>query len=392
MLKKMLCVLLCVLMMPVALAEESTAPVLTLAELESWAESYVARARTATPINAGASSYTPDGYEYIYDFATIYGDTPELSTDTVIHAVVVTSVEESGPRGVRVGDNLSAVINAYYNENTDLLGTKETAILYTADMLPESAQWGQVLRDGQRVQTVQYGLHEQCATGGEGYTDMGVIFTMVDNWVSAIRVYGLSNRIDLEMVNNVMYTMMMDSLEDEYAQVSFSYDGSSLKKFQAEDLFFSGMDFVNLTPEDAVALFGEAIIDEWQEDGDAGYMRVQTYHDFELVYLYNKERTEGRVYMLAITGDGIEGPRAVRIGDEFADVYNRFRNGEGEYQEDGSEMMYGVENEGDFAKATYGADASATALYSFLLGDGRRVTLQLFFDIMECSQILLSVD
>lgn len=392
MLKKMLCVLLCVLMMPVALAEESTAPVLTLAELESWAESYVARARTATPINAGASSYTPDGYEYIYDFATIYGDTPELSTDTVINAVVVTSVEESGPRGVQVGDNLSAVINAYYNENTDLLGTKETAILYTADMLPESAQWGQVLRDGQRVQTVQYGLHEQYATGGEGYTDMGVIFTMVDNWVSAIRVYGLSNRIDLEMVNNVMYTMMMDSLEDEYAQVSFSYDGSSLKKFQAEDLFFSGMDFVNLTPEDAVALFGEAIIDEWQEDGDAGYMRVQTYHDFELVYLYNKERTEGRVYMLAITGDGIEGPRAVRIGDEFADVYNRFRNGEGEYQDDGSEMMYGVENEGDFAKATYGADASATALYSFLLEDGRRVTLQLFFDIMECSQILLSVD
>ena len=96
--------------------------------------------------------------------------------------------------------------------------------------------------------------------------------------------------------------------------------------------------------------------------------------------------------MLAIYGDGIEGPRAVRIGDEFADVYNRFRNGEGEYQEDGSEMMYGVENEGSFAKATYGADASATALYSFLLEDGRRVTMQLFFDIMECSQILLSVD
>ena len=55
-------------------------------------------------------------------------------------------------------------------------------------------------------------------------------------------------------------------------------------------------------------------------------------------------------------------------------------------------MMYGVEGEGSYAKATYGYDASATALYSFLLEDGRRVTLQMFFDIMECSQILLFID
>ena len=392
MMKKMLCLMLCVLMLPVALAEESTAPVLSLTELETWAEGYIARAKDSKPLNDDDRSFTPDGYEYIYEFATLYGDTPEMSPDTVISAVVLTSDEENGPRNVCVGNAMSVVIDAYYNENPTLLGTKDSAVLYTMDMLPEAAQWGQVLRDGQRVQTIQYGLHEQHATGGEGYTDVGVIYTMSDNRVSAIRVYGLHSRIDQATVNLVMYNMMTTALENDYAQVSSSYDGLTLEKFRAEDLVFSGMDFVNLTPEDAIALFGEPMSDIWMEDGDAGYMRSQAYSDFELVYLFNKERTEGRVYMLAINGDGMEGPRAVRLGDEFADVYNRFRHGEGEYQEDGSEMMYGAEGEGSFGKATYGYDASATALYSFPLEDGRRVTLQMFFNVMECSQILLFID
>ena len=392
MLKKMLCVLLCVLMLPVAMAEESTSPVLSMEELLNWAEGFIARAKASQPLNDPSLTFTPDGYEFIYEFATLYGDTPEMSADTVISAIVVTSEEENGPRNVNVGNSMAVAIDAYYNENPNLLGTKESAVLYTADTLPEAAQWGQVLRDGQRVQTIQYAVHEQHATGGDGYTDAGVLYTLADNRINAIRVYGLNSRIDLDTVNQVMYNVMVAALENNYAQVPFSYDGLSLEKFKAEDLVFSGMDFVNLTPDQAIALYGDPLMDNWAEDGDAGYMRVQTYPDFEVVFLFNKARTEGRVYMLAIHGDGMEGPRAVRLGDDFADVYNRFRNGEGEYQEDGSEMMYGVEGEGSYAKATYGYDASATALYSFLLEDGRRVTLQMFFDIMECSQILLFID
>ena len=392
MLKKMLCLLLCVLMLPVALAEESTAPVLGLAELESWAEGYIARAKASKALNDDDRSFTPDGYEYIYDFATLYGDTPMMSADTVISAVVLTSEEEIGPRNVSVGNAMAVVIDAYYNENPNLLGTKEAAVLYTMDMLPEAARWAQVLRDGQRVQTIQYGVHEQHATGGEGYSDAGVIYTMADNRVNAIRVYGLSSRIDLDTVNQAMYNVMVAALENHYAQVPFSYDGLSLEKFKAEDLVFSGMDFLALTPADAIALFGDPLSDTWVPDGDAGYMRVQNYTDFELIYLFNKARTEGKVYMLAIRGEGMEGPRAVRLGDDFSSIYNRFRNGEGDFQEDGSEMMYGVEGEGSWGKATYGYDASATALYSFPLEDGRRVTLQMFFDVMTCSQILLFVD
>ena len=151
MLKKMLCLMLCVLMLPVALAEESTAPVLSMEELLTWAEGYIARAKASKPLNDDDRSFTPDGYEYIYEFATLYGDTPEMSPDTVISAVVLTSDEENGPRNVCVGNAMSVVIDAYYNENPTLLGTKDSAVLYTMDMLPEAAQWGQVLRDGQQV-------------------------------------------------------------------------------------------------------------------------------------------------------------------------------------------------------------------------------------------------
>ena len=393
MMKKMLCLLLCTLLLPLAaLAEDSSASVLTYQELTRWAESYIARAREATPLNEPSQNLTPDGYEYVYDFATLYGDTPEMSADTVISAVVLTSETENGPRNVNVNNTMAVVINAYYTENASLLGTKEAAVLYAVDMLPASAGWGQVLRDGQRVQTIQYAVHEQYATGGEGYTDAGVIYTMVDNRVSAIRVYGLNSRITQSTVNQVLYNAMLTALEHSYAQVPFSYDGASLEKFSEADLVFSGLDFLALTPDSAIAQLGQPLSDNWVDNGDNGYIRVQLFPSCEIIYLFNEARTEGHVYMLSITDDEVEGPRAVRIGDTFSSVYNRFRNGEGEYQEDGSEVLYGAEGESSFGAASYGWDASASARYGFTLEDGRQVVLQMEFTVMELTSIMLYVE
>ena len=196
--KKMLCVLLVLLLCPMlALAEESVAEPLSYQELVSWAEGYLARAKESTPLNDPANALTPDGYEFVYDFATLYADTPDMSSDTALNAVVLTIDMENGPRSVNVDNAMSVVLDAYYNENAMLEGTKEAAVLYTMDLMPASAAWGQVLRDGQRVQTIQYGVHEQLATGGEGYTDAGVIYTMLENRVTAVRVYGLNSRSTL---------------------------------------------------------------------------------------------------------------------------------------------------------------------------------------------------
>ena len=391
--KKMLCLLLAVLLLPMyALAEESTAETLTHQELNAWAEGYLARAMAAAPLNNPADSLTADGYEFVYDFATIYADTPDMSSDTAINAVVLQADTENGPRNINVGSAMSEVLGAYYNENEGLLGTKDTAVLYTMNLLPASAAWGQVLRDGQRVETIQYGVHEQLATGGEGYTDAGVIYTMLENRVSALRVYGLNSRVTPDQVNELMASLTSAAQEASYAQVPFSYNGLELTAFAEEDLTFSGVNFLTLTPETAAQVLGNPVSDEWMEDGDAGYTRLQVYDGFEVTYTYDKNKENCQVYMLLITKDGLEGPRGVRCGDAFSSVYNRFRNGEGEYGDDGVEMLYGENGKGSFGKATYGGDASARLRYGFDLADGRSVVLQLDFIVMELEQIMLFAD
>lgn len=390
MLKKYLCMLLALLLCPLAaLADESAAGMLTHQELTDWADRYVQRARSAKPLNTSAENLTADGYEFIFDFATLYADTPTLSEDTAISAIVLTSDAEADPRGLRVGDSLLDVLDAYYTENPALQGTREAAVLYAVDNLPESAAWGQVLRDGQRVQTVQYAVHGQLASGGEGYTDAGIIYTLAENRVAAIRVYGLNSRITGAEVSNVLYGMMLTALQKEYAMVPFSYDGSELRMLEEADLVFSGLDFLSITPESAIAALGEPMSDRWVENGDHGYLRVQQFGGCEMTYLFDKTRTQGSLYMLLISADGLEGPRAVRVGDTFSSVYNRFRSGEGAYGENGVEALYGVVGEGSFGQAAYGSDASAILRYGLTASDGRKVVLQMNFTLMTLTEILL---
>lgn len=391
MLKKMLCLLLAVLLCPAALAEDSGAGMLSYRELADWAAPFIARARDSQTLNNPADSLTADGYEYIYDFATLYADTPAMSPDTIVSAVVLSDASENGPRHVNVGCAMSVVLDGFYTENPELAGSDEAAVLYAVDLLPEAAYWGQVNRDGQRVQTIQYAVHEQMASGSDGYCDAGVIYTMLDNRVSAVRVYGLENRIPLETVNRTMYTLLVTGLDKSYVQVPFSYDGGALAVFGEEDLAFSGLNLLTLTPESAISLLGEPMSDTWMNNGDAGYIRVQAFAGCEVTYLFNKARTEGRVYMLRIAEDGLEGPRGLRIGDSFSSVYNRFRNGEGDFLDEMTEMLYGEEG-GAFGKAEYGYNADATLIYAFPLADGRRVTLEMSFAVMELAELMLFVD
>ncbi len=80
--KRMLLMLLTLtLMLPVAMAEESDAEILTLDELRLWVDGYKARALTAQPLNDphAEASQTEDGYQFVYEFATLYMDSPELT-------------------------------------------------------------------------------------------------------------------------------------------------------------------------------------------------------------------------------------------------------------------------------------------------------------------------
>lgn len=370
-----------------ALAEESEADTLLLSEVTEWAERYKERALSCEPLNDPKASLTEDGYAFIYDFATLYADKAVMKEDTVISAVVVTSPEEEGPRGVKVDDTLTVATAAFYNENDLLLGSRDSALLYLIDLLPESLQWAEIQRDGQRVQTIQYAVHEQQSTGGDGYTDAGLILTMQDGTVSAIRVYGLDSRISFDEVYEVRSRMRAAAMADDYQQVPFSYDGASLAKFSGEDLVFSGMEFTTLTPAYAAMMLGEPLSDSWVQDGETT-IRTMTFADCELTFL---EGADGKaeIYMFLLTSGGVEGPRAVRVGDTFSEVFNRFRNGEGAFDGVSREVLYGSEESGEFGVAEYGSDASVNLRYGLVLEEGERVVLHMTFTEMVLSEVML---
>lgn len=381
-----------------ALAEDAAqqdggADVLTLSELKELANQIQQLAMASVPTNDPSASPTEDGYEFQYSFGTIYADSPAMSIDTQVQAIVLTSAEVQGVRAIQVGDDLSLVLQACYNENPTLRGNQDAAVLYLLDMLPESLAWGEVKRDGQRVHTVEYAVHERAELDGDGYSDAGVIFTMEDNVVSAIRIYGLTERVSLETVTQVRDELRVQEMFmlDGYELVPSSYIGSELPMFDGTDLQFSGLDFMGLTPESATMVLGEAIDDVWMENGDAGYVRTMSFADCDVSFCYDAQKQSPRIYMLVIAQDGMEGPRATRIGDTLLQVYNRFRNGEGAEEASGREWLYGDEESGVYGMIDYAIDA-AVMRFSLVLEDGRRVAMNLTFSSSVLEEIMLYVE
>lgn len=373
---------------------ESDADALDYDELMDWAEGFKERALAAgAPLNdpTEEAAYTEDGYAFVYDFATLYMDRPEMTADSVLQAVVVYSPEEQGPRGTGVDQLSSEVLNAFYNENDDLQGDSSFAALYVSDTMPAGALWGWVQRDGQRIETIQYAVHEQLSSGGDGYTDCGLVYTLSDNLVAAIRAYGLNETISADEVRSNLDAVQEVSEKTEYAQVPTSINGSELEMFDRDDLIFSGLDFLSLTPEEAEARLGAAQEDDWMED-EGAYLRSMEFASCTMTFSYDAQKQNPTLEMLSIDMDGLEGPRCVRIGDTLSSVISRFRNGEGDYDGVSREVLYGDGENAPYGLAEYGDDATAGLWYAAKLEDGRTVVLSMSFEQMYLSDITLYVD
>lgn len=373
---------------------ESDADALDYDELMNWAEGFKTRALAAgAPLNdpTEEAAYTEDGYAFVYDFATLYMDRPEMTADSVLQAVVVYSPEEQGPRGTGVDQISAEVLNVFYNENDDLQGDSSFAALYVSDTMPAGALWGWVQRDGQRIETIQYAVHEQLSSGGDGYTDCGLVYTLSDNLVAAIRAYGLNETISADEVRSNLDAVQDVSEKTEYAQVPTSINGSELEMFDRDDLIFSGLDFLSLTPEEAEARLGAAQEDDWMED-EGAYLRSMEFASCTMTFSYDAQKQNPTLEMLSIDMDGLEGPRCVRIGDTLSSVISRFRNGEGDYDGVSREVLYGDGENAPYGLAEYGDDATAGLWYAAKLEDGRTVVLSMSFEQMYLSDITLYVD
>ena len=389
--------LLCALVMAalcLPVLAEDTGDALTLEELEAWVESYKERALAAEPMNDPTedAAFSEDGYAFIYDFATLYMDRPEMTEDSVVRNLVVTAPDEAGPRGTCIDMQPTEVLAAFYNENPSLAGDRGFATLYLSNMMPAGAQWAWVQRDGQRILTIQYAIQEQAATGGDGYTDAGLIYTVQDNLVVAIRAYGLDSRIDARSVQENVDAVQQVAEVSVYAQVPTSLVGTDLEAFNREDLHFEDMDFLTLTPEQAEAALGACQEDAWMEDDTGEFIRTMEFPACEITFIYDAQKQNPKVDMLAIDMDSMEGPRSVRLGDTVSSVLNRFRHGEGEFDGVSREVLYGTEGTGSWGTAEYGVDASCTLRYGFPTEGDQQVILHLYFHQMYLSEILLYID
>lgn len=390
MFKRLFCLLMALTMLPVfALAEESSASALTWQELKTWTDGYKARAMASQPMNdpTDPDANTDDGYVFMYDFATLYMDRPEMTEDAVMKEMVIYAYEEEAPHGTRVDYTSEEILSTYYHENPDLRGDYDFAPLYVSDHLPMGAAWGWVQRDGQRIMTIQYGVHEQTATGGDGYTDAGLVYTIQDDSVAAIRAYGLDQVVAEEDVRQNLQAVQDLFQVNTYARQPISYAGVDLPPFGMDDLMFAGMDFSTVTPEKAKEVFGPCHQETWTEDDNGEYIYTMEFEHCEITFVCDKNKQNARAEVMAITTDGMEGPRAIRLGDTFASVRLRFRHSEGET--DGmSEVLYGDMEGSDYGMAEYGEDASATLRYQVKTPVGD-VMLYLYFEQRYLSEILL---
>ena len=128
------------------------------------------------------------------------------------------------------------------------------------------------------------------------------------------------------------------------------------------------------------------------EDDDGSYLRTMDFAQCSLLYTYDSQKQNPSLEMLTIDEDGLEGPRCVRVGDTLSSVISRFYNGDGEFDGESREILYGDGETAPYGLAEYGTDADAGLWYAVQVEDGRTVVLSISFEQMYVSDVTLYFD
>lgn len=364
---------------------------LTMEELMDWAAQIHDLAFATSPENDphDAEALTEDGYTYVYPFGLLYFDSPDLSESSVLNTFVIYDEEMSALRGTHVDQRIDDLFPRYYTENSDLNGSSEQAVLYCTADLPAGAAWGWIHRDGQRIGSVQYSICEQIP-GSESYRNAGIIYTVQEGFVSAIRAYGLSAVQDADAVQEEVAAVQAAAALSGYRAVPSSENGADLSELTAEEFTVNGIPLAAVSPEDLILALGTPEVDELIED-DAGYIRILGFGCNSFVYLSDPQQEQYHLETMELLDPTTEGPRAVRIGDSLYSVLTRFRFGE--IDTSAPECpLYGKDGVPPFGVCSFGDDASAVVRYGFVMDDGRTGVLSLQFELLELASILFYIN
>ena len=308
-------------------------------ELIAWIDRLLLDTKELQPLNApvGDESLTEDGYAFLYDFATLYYNKPELDASSVLQAVSITDSGYAAPRGIMIGSDEDALIATFGWQNPYLMGDGSFAAFYRTDALPRAAYWSWAQHDDEwKLTDVQCAIHVQA--GENAYTDAGVRFELENRMVTGIRVYGLNRFITLADVEANLSAVS----GVEFAAASFSdahIEGYSIaseaEMFSENDLAFGGVDLRTLSAEQLEQVLSEKAVQDFVQDGD----RTLVSAAWPDVY-FSAEQGCGK-NTLSVSSDRLAGPRGIHVGDAADSVLSAFYS-DGQARVNGQQaLLYG---------------------------------------------------
>ena len=371
MMRKILCLLAALMLCAVFPAAAEEPQPVTAAELDALLESVRTQALSSELLNdpSGEEAQSEDGTLFQYTFTRIYAAGTVLAEDTPFNAVVYEDSEGPVFRFIGIDSMLDELLAAFPNENTELAGTRDEALLFLRDT-ENGFVYGRILRSGQRVFAVEYG---EVLPDGDGFRHSAATFTLQDGLVTSIRMDGPgSGQLDAALAGELRVELQELGSRDEYRAVKTSRNGKDLEPFNESDLVFDGFSYTAMQPSTLPGSPEQEMIDN--EDG-TWLMRCEG-PGYEAVFSCDENGENATILSFSILDEETEGPRCVRLGDLFHEDFMRFRSEDNEMTEDMTELLYGEEDGEAWGFASYDPSAGETGLrYVTTTKDGLKVQL-----------------
>ena len=381
--RKIYCVLIVLFLCAFSMSALGEQNPVTEIEIYGLADQLISQALSSSPLNDPRSeeARSEDGIAFQYDFGFLYSDADTLSENAPVNAIVIADDETGSVRGITVNTSVDELMTLIPCENPEMDGNYESALLYLTGDPETGFSYGHVQRNGQRINAIEYGV-----VNPAGETRTALTFQISGDGVNLIRLDGL-NEIFRKDTSDLLYEEL-SALKNEkwYSRVPVSFIGTELEMFSEEDLDFLSLSYLTAQPEQ----FGGEVEDMLIDNEDGTFLRRIDGDGFEAVFSCDEKGRNALLISYMLLSDHLEGPRSVRLGDYFQEDFNRFRNGEGTFDDAAmSEVLYGTVGTAPYGLAEYGTGDEMTLRYVTNTLDGRVVELYLHYQNTVLDEIIL---
>ena len=376
--KKLISVLLIVLMcftFAISLGEDAPATEPLSAEaVRNAIGAYRETALKSECLSSDPSEDTENDESWVltYDFGSMSTSSEKLNEESVIYDITVMEQDQEVLPGMKIGMLEGSLLSSFRNDNVGLAGDYYGALIYL-DGDPEKGFNAAFLsREGQRN---AYVLYQAVTLDGEMYDNVCALCFIDGGVVSAIELFAADRALSPEDAVGAYSILAGYSDKDDYIAVTTDFNnGTELEPFSEEDLFFSGIDFLNATSAKLPNRLDESYID----NGDGTYLHKVVGEGYSAIFAADQDGNDLCVDTITIVGDNMEGPRSVRVGDGLIDDQTRFRYEDTEYDyENMTQLLYGTRGTAPYGLAEYHTDGTAELTYTTVAEDNMTVMLRL---------------